>query len=74
MSRSINDFPMTPPKRPVDVTGVWLDAHSGRIRVRVEIAGEWRTVIDEHNDDGHISHIIEPSGMLKAPRSTELDR
>ena len=47
----INDFPMTSPKRPVEVTGVWLDAHSGRIRVRAEIGGEWKTVIDERNDD-----------------------
>lgn len=69
----INDFPMTPPKRPVEVTGIWLDAHSGRIRVRAEIGGEWRTVIEETNSEGHISHIVEPSGMLKAPLSVELE-
>jgi hypothetical protein len=68
----INDFPMTPPKRPLEVTGVWLDAHSGRIRVRVEFGGRWHTVIDETNDEGHISHIVEPSGILKAPLSEEL--
>lgn len=68
----INDFPMMPPKRPVEVTGIWLDAHSGRIRVRAEIGGEWRTIIDETNSEGHISHIVEPAGMLKAKPSAEL--
>lgn len=64
---------MEPPKRPVEVTGIWLDAHSGKIVVRVEFGGEWHTVISETNGNGHISHIVEPSGMLKAPPSTELD-
>jgi hypothetical protein len=68
----INDFPMSPPKRPIEVTGIWLDAHSGRIRVRAEIGGEWRTIIDEINGEGHISHIVEPAGMLKAKPSVEL--
>lgn len=68
----INDFPMTPPKHPVEVTGIWLDAHSGRIRVRAEIGGEWRTVIEEANTEGHISHIVEPAGMVKCPPSVEL--
>lgn len=48
---------------PIPITGVWLDAHSGRIKVRVEIDGQWRDVIDERNDDGHISHIVEPAGL-----------
>ena len=43
--------PMTPPKRPVEVTGIWLDAHSGCIRVRAEIGGEWRTVIEIASSD-----------------------
>lgn len=51
-------------KLPISVTGIWLDAHSGRIRVRAEIDGVWRTIIDERNDEGHISHIVEPAGML----------
>ena len=70
----INDFPMIPPKRPIEVTGIWLDAHSGRIRVRVEFAGEWHTVLDETNVlQSHISHIVEPCGMLKAPKSSDTD-
>lgn len=60
-------------QQPVPITGVWLDAHSGRIRVRVEIGGQWRTVIDELNAEGHISHIVEPAGMLKSPLSVELN-
>lgn len=52
---------------PVSVTGVWLDAHSGRIRVRVEFDGKWHDVIDETNQEGHISHIYEPAGILKSP-------
>ena len=59
-------------QRPIEVTGIWLDAHSGRIRVRAEIGGEWRTVIEEENGDGHISHIVEPLGMLRAKPSVEL--
>lgn len=55
------------PLAPVEVTGIWLDAHSERITVRAEIAGEWRTIIEAANVDGHISHIVEPGGMLKAP-------
>lgn len=62
----------TAPKRPVEVTGIWLDAHSGKIRVRAEIGGKWRTVIDETNGDGHISHITEPSSMLNKPPSPDL--
>jgi hypothetical protein len=69
----INDFPMTPPKQPIEITGVWLDAHSGRIHVRVEFGGQWHTVVNEGNNEGHISHIVEPSGMLKSPISAELE-
>lgn len=60
-------------KEPISVTGIWLDAHSGRIRVRAEIGGEWRTVIEEANGDGHISHIVEPAGMTDKPPSPELE-
>jgi len=60
------------PQAPIPVTGIWLAAHSGRIRVRAEIDGEWRTVIDEHNGEGHISHIVESAGMLNAKPSPEL--
>jgi hypothetical protein len=56
-------------QQPIPVGGVWLDAHSGRIRVRVEINGEWRDVIDERNDEGHISHIVEPAGITDSPKT-----
>ena len=52
-------------KESVQVTGIWLDAYSGRIRVRAEVGGEWKTVIDTTDNGGHISHIVEPSGMVK---------
>jgi hypothetical protein len=58
-------------KQPVPVTGVWLQkatAHNGgQLRVLVEIDGQWREVITEVADDGPISHIVEPSGMMAAP-------
>ena len=58
---------------PVSIQGVWLDAHSGRIKVRVEVGGVWRNVIDVPNiDEGHISHIVEPSGILSSPEAPEL--
>lgn len=60
------------PQQPIEVTGIWLDAHSGRIRVRAEIGGKWRTVIDETNGDGHISHCVHPAGMVDAKPSVEL--
>lgn len=58
---------------PVAIQGVWLDAHSGRIKVRVEVDGVWRNVLDLPNiDEGHISHIVEPSGILSSPIASEL--
>lgn len=60
-------------QEPVAVQGVWLDAHSGRIRVRVEVNGVWLNVIDEPNMDRcHISHIVEPSGILQGKPAPEL--
>lgn len=60
-------------QEPVAIQGVWLDAHSGRIKVRVEVNGVWLNVIDEPNvSDSHISHIVEPSGILKSPPASEL--
>lgn len=50
-------------QEPVAITGLWLDAHSGRIKVRVEIDGRWFDVLDERNNEGHISHIVEPDGI-----------
>jgi hypothetical protein len=60
-------------QEPIAIQGIWLDAHSGRIRVRVEVDGVWLNVIDEANiDRGHISHIVEPSGILNSKPATEL--
>lgn len=56
---------------PVLIQGVWLDANAGRIIVRVEVGGEWRNILDLPNiqDGGHISHIVEPSGILSSSLS-----
>lgn len=55
----------------VQITGVWLQkstAHNGNgLRVLVEVGGEWREVITEIADDGPISHIVEPTGITRAP-------
>ncbi len=60
-------------QEPVAIQGVWLDAHSGRIKVRVEINGVWLNVIDEPNVGRvHISHIVEPSGILNSKPAPEL--
>jgi hypothetical protein len=60
-------------QEPVAIQGVWLDAHSGRIKVRVEIDGVWHNVIDEANiGDSHISHIVEPAGILQSKPAPEL--
>lgn len=59
-------------QQPVAIQGVWLDAHSGRIKVRVEIDGTWFDVIDLPNIGfGHISHIVEPDGIRNSPRAPE---
>jgi len=60
-------------QEPVAIQGVWLDAHSGRIKVRVEVDGVWRNILDLPNiGEGHISHIVEPSGILSSPMAHEL--
>jgi hypothetical protein len=60
-------------QEPVAIQGVWLDASFGRIKVRVEYNGVWRTVIDEANvDESHISHIVEPDGIRSSKPSPEL--
>lgn len=56
--------------RAVAIQGIWLDASGGRIKVRVEIDGVWHNVLDLPNiGEGHISHIVEPSGILNSPAS-----
>ena len=61
-------------QQPLPIQGVWLDADQGRVKVRVEVNGVWRNVIDLPNilDGGHISHIVEPSGILSSPEAPEL--
>jgi len=60
-------------QEPLAIQGVWLDAHSGRIKVRVEVNGVWLNVIDVPNvDQCHISHIVEPSGILSSKPAPEL--
>lgn len=62
-------------QEPVPITGVWVRrdfAHlGGKLRVLVEVGGEWR-LVQEHDDEpgphqSHISHITEPAGILSAP-------
>ncbi len=59
-------------QQPVAVQGVWLDASFGRIKVRVEVGGVWHNVLDLPNIEGHISHIVEPNGILNSPQASEL--
>lgn len=60
-------------QEPITIQGIWLDAHSGRIKVRAEVNGVWLNVIDVPNiDQGHISHIVEPSGILNSKPASEL--
>jgi hypothetical protein len=55
-------------RQPVPVTGVWLrKTTSGLLEVLVETDGVWRLVVEEICDDGPISHIVEPAGILGAP-------
>ena len=49
----------------VQVTGIWLDAYSGVFACAPRSAAKWKTVIDTTDNGGHISHIVEPSGMVK---------
>lgn len=50
------------------VSGVWLrKTTSGQLTVLAEVDGVWRAIIDERCDDGPISHIVEPDGILTAP-------
>lgn len=50
--------------KPIEIGGVHLDAHSGKIKVSVEIDGKWVEILNEHQfDGGHVSHIVEPDGI-----------
>jgi hypothetical protein len=60
-------------QEPIAIQGVWLDASRGRIKVRVEVDGVWRNVIDEHHiGDMHTSHIVEPDGIRGSKPAPEL--
>lgn len=58
----------------VIVTGIKLvttgkpGAATEHVEVHAEVNGIWRCVISELKD-GPISHIVEPSGILSAPRA-----
>jgi len=47
----------------IEISGVHLDVHSGRIRISLEINDQWIEILNEINGDGHISHIVEPAGI-----------
>ena len=52
----------------VEVTGVKLRCFNGKVEVLVEVGGSWRLAISErYDDEGVISHIVEPSGIRRAP-------
>ena len=53
----------------MDINGIHLNAFNGKLTVSVEVNGAWTTVITERYDGvGHISHIVERSGMEDAFR------
>lgn len=59
----------------IAVGGIWLrGCGPEHIEVLAEVGGEWRVVIpSQHIEPGHqtqtVSHIVEPSGIQKAPVS-----
>lgn len=61
-------------QEPVPVSGIWLRknfAHlGGEIEVLAEVDGVWRLLGTWPNDDGCISHIVEPAGIRSAPADT----
>lgn len=54
----------------VAVTGIWLhrqpDNLGGQIEVWAEVDGKWLRVIGPERDDGIISHIVEPAGIVQS--------
>lgn len=50
----------------MEVTGVWLRTIGDEVQVLVEHEGTWRLAVAELRD-GNISHIVEESGLAKAP-------
>jgi hypothetical protein len=54
----------------VPVTGVWVRREfehlGGRLTVLVEVEGRWRA-LNTWAPEGHISHIYEPAGIVRAP-------
>ena len=54
------------------ITAVWLrsNAKGDEVEVLAEIQGEWRVIIQRQSTDGPISHIVEWSGITRAPKDT----
>jgi hypothetical protein len=50
----------------IAVQGVWLRRIGDEAQVLVQIEGNWRLCAKEPMD-GNFSHIVEPSGIVKAP-------
>lgn len=59
-------------KPSVAVGGVWLrKVGQYGLEVLTEVGGQWRVVISEKwpaDGQGEISHIVEPTGIMRAPR------
>lgn len=49
------------------ISGIRLNCFGTTISVEVELDGRWFKVISEYYDGGgHLSHIVEPAGVLEA--------
>lgn len=58
-------------QEPVEITGLWLRVFQGKIKVLLEIDGEWRRCLTE-SCDGIVSHIVEPIGIVASPVDDEV--
>lgn len=50
----------------IEISGVWLRKIDRELQVCVEVDGQWKRVLTDHCE-GPISHIVETSGIRKAP-------
>ena len=57
-------IPDTPPTVPV--SGIWVRRIGDDIQLLAEIDEQWRLIAIDPLD-GHLSHIVEPSGILSGP-------
>lgn len=55
-----------------DVTGIMLRTSGNQVIVEAEIDGKWWEVIRDINE-GPISHIVEPAGMLRKRSELQSD-